>query len=331
MKVLVVDPGPAFSVADVFNGWVHGLKRYADVQVYNLGDRLGYHEQALKAAGTDPQTIADMACEGIRAACFDWWPDLVVIISSFYIPPRVYDVLRLRKIPVAVILTESPYEDDSQVLIAERADIVAINDPTNIERFRQHNPNTHYFGHAYNPDRHHPRPPVAEYASDFCFVGTGFPGRIAFLEAVDWSGIDVALGGNWQNLPDASPLLPFVAHDLDACLDNRQTVELYTSAKASANLYRTEAQRPDLLDGWAAGPREIELAACGTFFLREPRGESDQLFPMLPTFDGPDDFGDQLRWWLAHDMERREAARLARAAVADRTFFAHAERLLSFV
>jgi hypothetical protein len=41
---------------------------------------------------------------------------------------------------------------------------------------------------------------------------------------------------------------------------------------------------------------------------------------MLPTFDGPGDFGEKLRWWLARDDQRGAVARLARAAVQDRTF-----------
>jgi hypothetical protein len=76
------------------------------------------------------------------------------------------------------------------------------------------------------------------------------------------------------------------------------------------------------------GPREVELAALGVAFLRDPRGEGDELLPMLPTFDGPDDFADKLRWWLSHDRERDEAALKAQAAVADRTFANHAAQLL---
>jgi hypothetical protein len=52
---------------------------------------------------------------------------------------------------------------------------------------------------------------------------------------------------------------------------------------------------------------------------------------MLPTFDGPGDASEQLRWWLAHDKAREKAATQARAAVADRTFGAGARRLLQAV
>lgn len=70
------------------------------------------------------------------------------------------------------------------------------------------------------------------------------------------------------------------------------------------------------------------MAACGTFFLRESRGEGDDLWPMLPTFDGPEDFADQLGWWLRHEDLRVKAAREAREATASRTFDNHAADLL---
>ncbi len=134
---------------------------------------------------------------------------------------------------------------------------------------------------------------------------------------------------NWRNLPERSPLRKYLAHDIEECCPNETTVDLYASTKVSANLYRKEAT--ESADGWAMGPREVELAATGTFFLREPRGESDLVLDMLPTFDSPEDFSDQLRWWLRHDDARIEAARLAHLAVADRTFDRNAAQMLSLL
>ena len=41
MKILVVHPGPDFSVHDVYAGWVEALRAHgATVAEYNLNDRL---------------------------------------------------------------------------------------------------------------------------------------------------------------------------------------------------------------------------------------------------------------------------------------------------
>ncbi len=164
--------------------------------------------------------------------------------------------------------------------------------------------------------------------SEFCFVGTGYPSRVEFFEQVDWTGIDAAFGGNWQKVGDDSPLAPFLVHDRNVCIDNADAVDLYSATKASANVYRTEALRPALSEGWSMGPREVELAACGTFYLTQERGENREVLPMIPTFDGPDDFGDQLRWWLEHDSERERVASEAQAAIQNRTFINHARDVL---
>lgn len=335
MKILVVRPGPHFSVQDVARGWVKGLRSQGcHVVDFNFDDRLNFYSSAHVPKDTDlvraftPTEAAHLAAKGVEAAAYEYLPDVVVIVSGFFIPPAVYELIRLRGSKVVLIHTESPYEDDRQIPRAPFADLNVIIDPTNLERFQASAP-TVYLPHAFDPDYHHPRPASPNAVSDFCFVGTGYPSRVEFFEQVDWTGIDVAIGGNWRNLTPDSPLRPFIAHHIDECCPNEVTVDLYASTKASANLYRKEATHSN--DGWSMGPREVELAACGTFFLREPRGESDDVLSMLPTFDTPGDFTEKLRWWLNHDDARTEAALKAQAAVQDRTFDNNAARLLQLL
>lgn len=320
------------------NGWVQGLRANGvEVIDFNFDDRFGFfagsyvsREEGFVRPFENPEHAAQLAAEGIEAACYRFWPDVVFIISGFFVPPVIYHLLQSRGHKVVLIHTESPYEDDKQLLRAPHATLNVLNDPTNLEQFKAIGPSV-YIPHAYDPTIHHPQPPVPEAASDFCFVGTGYPSRVEFLERVDFTGIDVALGGNWKDTRPDSPLRKHLAHDVDECCPNDQTATLYASTKASANLYRKETTADSTADGWAMGPREVELAAIGTFFLRDPRGESDEILHMLPTFDSPEDFTYKLRWWLAHDTTRKEAARLARLAVADRTFQSHAARLLRLI
>lgn len=331
MKILVVRPGPGFSVQDVAQGWVDALRECGcQVADYNLDDRLAFYGQA-EIEGRrvfDPEEAIRLAVKGVVGALYEVWPDIVVLISGFFFQPALYELMRARGHRIVLIHTESPYEDERQLERAPLADVNIVNDPTNLDRFRQANRNSWYLPHAYDPARHQPGPARPECVSDFCFVGTGYPSRIGFFETVDWSGIDVALAGNWQKLSPVSPLRKFVAHDIAVCCDNTETIDLYRSTKASANLYRREAQHAGLVDGWAMGPREVELAATGCFYLTEPRGENRQVLPMIPTFDGPTDFEEKLRWHLARPDIRADIAAAARAAVADRTFLNNACRLL---
>jgi spore maturation protein CgeB len=336
MRALLVHPGPFFSVQDVYTGWNEGLRdNGVEIAEYNLGDRLTFYDLAALEDGEGGHVRAftrdaavEMAVNGVYSTCYKWWPDVVVIVSGMFLTPELPKILRSRRHKVVILHTESPYEDDRQLALAEHADLNLINDPTNLDAFREVAP-TEYIPHAYRPAVHRTRRlPAKRFRSDFCFVGTGYTSRISWLEQVDWSGLDVALAGNWQQTKLDSPLRKFVVHDLDECLDNEDTARYYAGTKVSLNLYRREANRPDLMQGWAMGPREVELAACGTFYLRDPRPESDELLPMLPAITTPQEFGEQVRWWAAHDTERQKATDAARLAVADRTFTNHAARML---
>ena len=308
---------------DVASGWVKGLRANGvDVADFNLDDRLGFYAEHPKVK--NGQDAARLAAKGIEAACYEFRPDVVVFVSGFFIPPETFLAIRGNSTKVVLVHTESPYEDDKQIQRAPFADLNIVNDPINLEQYPS---GSMYLPHCYDPDVHHPQPATDPARSDFAFVGTGYPSRREFFEQVDWSGIDVTFAGNWAHLPDESLLRGFMAHDIEECCPNDQAAVLYASTKVSANLYRKEATAT--ADGWAMGPREVELAAMGTFFLREPRGEGDEVLPTLPTFSDPADFEDQLRWWLAHDAARTEAARLARLAVMDRTFPKIAARMLN--
>lgn len=331
-------PGPNFSVHDVFVGWAEALRGLGQhVAEFNLSDRLTFYDAALienkdhevqKAFTAEKAT--QLAVNGLYAALYKVRPDVMIVVSSFFYPMELLDLARSYGTKVVVLHTESPYEDGRQLAVAEHADLNLINDPTNLEAFRRVAP-TVYVPHSYRPEIHRPGPINPDLAADFAFVGTGYPSRVAFLEAMDLDGLDVLLAGNWQQLAEDSPLRKHVAHDAADCLDNEQAVEVYRSARVGMNLYRREAAAEHLMFGVACGPREIELAACGLFFLRDPRPEGDELFPMLPTFTDPAEASELLRYWLPRDDQRQELARQAREAVAERTFTNRAVELLDLL
>lgn len=338
MRVLLVHPGPGFSVHDVYTGWHEGLQAAgATVATYNLHDRLTFYDRtylhvsdSLFRKALDAEQAIDLAVNGLLSACYQFWPDVVVVVTGFLIKAEMLDLLRDRLHKVVLIHTEEPYELVRELALAEHADLNLLNDPINLDQFKAVAPSV-YMPHAYRPGLHKPGAFNPDAVSDFAFVGTGFKSRVEFFETMNFDGIDVALGGNWQSLDDDSPLRKYLAHPIEQCCDNTEGVRLYQSSKTGLNLYRKEHDDGGHDDGWAMGPREVEMAATGLFFLRDPRGEGDEVLSMLPTFATPEDASDQLKWWLSKDGLREEAAQQARAAVADRTFEKHAALLLQLL
>lgn len=353
MRILACHPGPHFSVHDVFVGWTEAFRDLgAQVARYNLDDRLTFYDTALLEMGqgveahglesfqvdTGEKVVTirkaltreqahELAVNGLYAELYKMKPDVLFLVSAFFVPPSLLDLARSYGTKVVILHTESPYEDGRQLAYARHADLSLLNDPINLDRFQEVT-TAMYMPHSYRPKLHHPGTPIPEIAADFAFVGTGYASRIDFLEKMDFGDMDVLLAGNWQQLDDDSHLRKYVAHDVDECLDNEQTADVYRSAKIGMNIYRREAEQPELSEGVAIGPREVEMAACGLFFIRDPRPEGDEVLSMLPTFQSPEEATDLLRWWLRHPARRAELANKARVAIADRTFENNAKGLL---
>ena len=313
---------------------------------YNLDARLTFYDSALMgdesappdAEGRKPVRKAltmdqavELAADGLLGACYRWWPHVVLCVSAFFTPPFVLEVMRSRGHKIVMLFTEAPYQTGQQLEMAKFADISLVNDPVGIEQYRAACPVAEYQPHSYRPSVHYPAKPRSRKRHDLAFVGSAFRSRIEFFEQMNLDGLDVALGGFWGGLATESPLRRFLLNDDnggDVCVYNDETAALYRQARTGINFYRREAEQEWAGQGWACGPREIEMAACGLWFTRDPRGESDELFGMLPAFASPAEAGEQIRWALAHPEKRRDAARRARAAIQDRTFDNAAKRLI---
>jgi hypothetical protein len=281
---------------------------------------------ARKALDTDQ--AVELAADWMLSECYRWWPDVVVLVSAFFTRPFVLEVMRSRGHKIVILFTETPYQDGQQLEMAKYADVALVNDPATLAEYRAVSPVAEYLPHSYRPSVHYAPPPGAPAEYDLAFVGTGFPSRIAFFEQMNLAGLNVKLAGLWPGLPDGSPLLAWTGDNPESCTDNDDTAAIYRAARCGINFYRREGEPGREDKGWACGPREIEMAACGLWFARDARPESGELFPMLPSFTHPAEASGLIRWALAHPDEREQAAMKARAAIEDRTFENAAKRLL---
>jgi spore maturation protein CgeB len=366
-RVLLVHPGPDFSVADVYRGWEKALKKLGHtVMTYNTNDlgRLTFYgharmpkpeeppcetcgEQPTRQAVPSNQGITTLGMDGLYKTCYVFWPDVVFFISAFYMTPAMLQVMRTRRHKIVMLHTESPYQDDEQMSRGQFADLNLLNDPANLGRWRDElEVPAAYMPHAYDPDVHYPAEPRA-YDADFKFIGTLFKSRAEFFSRMDFTGLTAAFGGSgWDVAMGEYPelvtkvvdaehgyrLVDYLGHPLDACVDNSETADAYRTAKVGINFYRREGENGDPVQGWAMGPREVEMAACGLFFLRDPRPESDEVFGRcLPAFGSADEASQELRYWAANDPLREKYAALARERIAARTFDSNARAALTLM
>jgi hypothetical protein len=93
-----------------------------------------------------------------------------------FLHPDILVLLRRAHIPVAVVLTESPYDDAmQQSRVAPFVELLWTNERTSVDVLRQINLNTHYLPHAYDSSVHHAdtsRDPSDVPSHDVVFVGS---------------------------------------------------------------------------------------------------------------------------------------------------------------
>lgn len=353
-RILLVHPGPDFSVADVHNGWYKALKKMGhEVMVYNTNERLMFYGQALLEKpdsvkcehgrpeikqAMNPEQVMQHATAGLMESCYLFWPDIVFFISAFFQNAATLQVLRKRNHKIVMLHTESPYQDDEQMTRGQFADLNLLNDAVTLQAWRELDIPAHYVPHSYDPDVHFPDALGKPKESDFTFVGTAFNSRQKFFHEMDLTGLEVTFGGNgWAAVQEEyKDILKFLRHAPESCVDNEETARVYRLSKTGINFYRREGEETHKGEGWAMGPREVEMAACGLFFIRDPRGESDEVFggsrqlglpDVLPTFDNPGDASEKIKWWVEHDELRKKWAGLARDRIVDRTFDSAARKV----
>lgn len=345
MKVLLVHPGASWSTADVYDGLNYGLQ-YHGVQVvpYRLDTRIEASGKALFAlwrmkrkekADLEKPNRADImyhAGVGALEMALRERVDVVVIVSAMLLHPDVIVMMKRANLHVAVLFTETPYDEEQELRIAGMVDGCWTNERSSLDKFRAVNPRSGYLPHAWHPQKHYvsARALTDLPAHDVVFVGSGFAERVTWFNSIDWSGIDLGLYGTWKGLG--------LNKQVRACvkgtqITNEHAAALYRRAKIGLNLYRSSK-------GWgksalrithaeSLSPRAYELAACGSFHLSEYRAEVAEVFgDLVPTFRTPTEAAGLIRLWLGDPVKRHQTAALLPACVAESSWVQRAPTVI---
>lgn len=334
MRVLLLHPGATWSTADVAAGLRYGLVHHG-VQVidYRLDVRIPRADKwlstAWKAARKHDPTIekpntADVfyqAGVGALEMALRHQVDAVVVVSGMFLHSDVIVLMKRAGLRVTVLFTESPY-DPQEFEMARLVDGCWTNERSAVDAFRQVNPNSGYLPHGWHPERHQAgvQPQDADVtAHDVVFVGSAFQERIDWFAAIDWTGIDLGLYGQWAPLK-RHRLTRYVQKD--GPISNDVTASLYRRAKVGLNLYRTSRgwgkRAEQITHAESLNPRAYELAACGAFHLSSYRSEVGEVFgDLVPTFRHPTEAAALIRSWLDNPDGRARVAAELPASVAE--------------
>lgn len=318
MRVLVVNTVAEFSIADVARGYMNALERAGHtLAYYSMSRRFEYHANAMpREIAQDVPFLSKTASENILIEAMYHKADMVLIISGLNVHPIALWLLGQVKFRVAIVFTESPYDDVEQKIWLDLTSADGEVDTT-VFTNDEHSAETmgwHFLPPAYDPAFHFPAVAIEDEVCDVLMIGTGWPERQQLLEAVNWNGIDFKIRGVWPGLND-HPDSPIHRFYHPGVIDNARIAPLYASAKICLNFNRAHAEAR------TPGPRVYELAACGTFILSDSRTGMEGMFgDSVATFSGAVDLEAKVRYYLENPVHRKVCASRARKAVQGETF-----------
>lgn len=336
---LIVHPGAAWSTHDVWAGLVDAWRRIGACADYRLDARLGLAHDFLawqyeRRLAEDPAAVrpteAQVVTEAWRglldrlvlAGC-----DSLLIVTGAFTHVPLIEAARRIGVKVYLVCTESPYQLDIERTLARHVDGCWTTERTAVEALRAACPSTAYLPHAYRRGTHDvgAQPYDAQVpAHDVVFVGTYFRERLALLEGVDWTGIDLGLYGHTDQIPTDSPLRTCVRGEL---VDNAVSAALYRRAAVGLNLYR---RTPDgCAHADSLNPRAYELAAAGCCVVSEARAEIVERFgpSVVAEVRTSAELAAAVRMLLASPETRQARGRAAQTAVASATWDARVAQM----
>ena len=338
LRILLVHPGASHSTADVLNGIKSALtKRGHAVFDYALDARIGMSGRWLNFCWIRGKKAAPKPCPSdtlyhaggeLVTRALRVQPDVVLVVSGMFMHPDVFVLMKRAGLKVALLLTESPYDDEKQARVIPYTDAAWSNERTSAERL-----GIRYLPHAWDEDVHWPGGPSDDtiHAHDVVFVGTGFQERIDLLASVDWTGIDLGLYGSWNMMGSRSSLRQYIKGEY---VDNADTARLYRRAKIGLNLYRQSVgfgrKTLRVTDAESLNLRAYELAATGCFTISDNRAEVGEMFgPLVPTFSTPQEMRDLIDRYLKNDQARLDIEDQLPSAVSGQTWAERAAKVES--
>jgi spore maturation protein CgeB len=262
---------------------------------------------------------------------------VVLIVCGMALHRRAYELIHRLGVPMVLLLTESPYDDQDQAVIMHKghASAAFTNDLRSVETLREMSGvHTVYLPHAYDPEVHHPGVVGSQWHSDVFFHGTMFPERQAMFDGLNGRE-GVIIDGpdptfkveDWDEVDEM----------LEKMMPNAELAQYYRGAKIALNYHRTVIGATDeglqhIGNGaaYSIGPRAYEIAACGAFQLcDDTRPELKEVFgDSVATYRDKQELEDQIDYYLRDESERLRMAQEALERVQGCTFEARAREIV---
>ncbi|ULL17945.1 spore maturation protein [Paenibacillus sp. H1-7] len=265
-------------------------------------------------------------------------PDLILVLNGiFQVSNEQLEQLRALGLRTAVWIMDDPYFMDVTTRMTPLYDYVFTYEVNTVPYYKSLGcPQVHYLPSAVSRAVISPRYVEKEYRSDVCFIGQGFPNRIAFFNKVvpALKGVRLFMAGyGWNFLKNYADIKRYV--NLRGVLYD-QNIMHYAGAKIVINLHRiTNPASSKFIQPMSLNPRTFEIAGSGAMQLTDVRSELPRMFTPgeeLATFSTPAELVERIHYYLQHEEEREQMAlRGLSRALSDHTYGHRLEEMLRII
>lgn len=272
-------------------------------------------------------------------------PDLVLVMNGLHVFPADHadhvDQVRHMGIRTAIWFADDPYFTDQTASLAPHYDYVFTHELSCLAFYQELGcQQVHYLPLAVNTSVYKPMHVASDYRSDVCFIGIGFPNRIALFDQIApfLAKKKVLLAGAlWDQLHHYSLLEQGIKLQW---IPIEESVKYYNGAKIVINVHRltydeTFNKNSRNLPGYSINPRTYEISACGTLQITDYRHDLDQYYTPgqdIETFDNAEELIQKMQHYLVHEEDRmRIAMHGLRRSIVEHTFVDRLSKLLNIV
>jgi len=241
-------------------------------------------------------------------------PDLMLVMNGiFVLQPSVLEQIRALGIRTVAWFADDPYFPHLSSPLVRHFDFVFTHEAGIVDYYRSLGANVHYLPFAAPLALAWPQRVEHTCWSDICFIGTGFPNRIAFFDKLapylKTKKIFI-FGGLWNQLRAYAELKHAIRLE---GVQVDEAVKYYNGAKIVINLHRQPdpTSIPPGVSAMSVNPRTFEINACATLQLTDIRADlAAQYVPgaSIETFTSPEECIEKIDYYLRHEEERLRVA-----------------------
>lgn len=263
-------------------------------------------------------------------------PDFILSFRGSSLSSSTVYKLRSLGVPIGVWVVDDPYRLKTHEQLVRPYHLVITQDSSSVSFYRNKlkKPAFH-LPLAVNSDKYKRIEVPNKYKSDICFVGSAFPIRLNYFDALTpllLKRKTFIIGQWWNRLKNYQ--------QLKSCIQNKpippsEVVKYYNGAKIVLNIHRTNNDRKDNPNNYPAytpNNRTFEIAACGAFQLVTWRRDLHKLYDLnteIASFRNLKEFREKIHYYLKHEEQREKMAENAyKRTLRDHTYFVRLRYLL---